>query len=69
MYGLFKEIGGCQMNKLDNDTIYNEHSWANFANVLFIEWVENITSALDTACLQLEEADGCSVIMTANPLA
>lgn len=37
MMGLFSEIGPCLMEKEEGETIRNEHSWTNFANVLFIE--------------------------------
>lgn len=37
MLGLFSEIGPCLTNEHGNDTVFNEHSWTNFANVLFIE--------------------------------
>jgi carboxypeptidase C (cathepsin A) len=37
MYGLFKEIGPCQMNEHSNATVFNKHSWTESANVLFIE--------------------------------
>ncbi|KAK7950875.1 uncharacterized protein PG986_006603 [Apiospora aurea] len=37
MMGLFSEIGPCLTVKGGNETIRNEHSWSNFANVLFID--------------------------------
>ncbi|KAL1903422.1 hypothetical protein Sste5346_000048 [Sporothrix stenoceras] len=37
MYGLFEEIGACLLNEFNNDTYVNEHSWANYANLLFLD--------------------------------
>ncbi|KXJ91530.1 Alpha/Beta hydrolase protein [Microdochium bolleyi] len=37
MMGLFAEIGPCLMEKEGSETVRNEHSWTNFANVLFID--------------------------------
>ncbi|KAK8138060.1 hypothetical protein PG984_001440 [Apiospora sp. TS-2023a] len=37
MMGLFSEIGPCLAAKDGNGTVRNEHSWTNFANVLFID--------------------------------
>ncbi|KAK3687691.1 carboxypeptidase Y [Podospora appendiculata] len=37
MFGLFREIGPCLTNEHNNGTDYNEHSWTEFANVLFID--------------------------------
>ncbi|KAK8027714.1 hypothetical protein PG991_004770 [Apiospora marii] len=37
MMGLFSEIGPCLAVKDGNGTVRNEHSWSNFANVLFID--------------------------------
>ncbi|KAH9886783.1 alpha/beta-hydrolase [Xylariomycetidae sp. FL2044] len=34
--GLFSEIGPCEQDG-DNSTIVNAHSWANFANLLFLD--------------------------------
>ncbi|KAK6842942.1 hypothetical protein PG987_003802 [Apiospora arundinis] len=37
MMGLFAEIGPCLATKGGNETVRNEHSWSNFANILFID--------------------------------
>ncbi|ORY66577.1 Alpha/Beta hydrolase protein [Pseudomassariella vexata] len=37
LMGLFTEIGPCLTNEGNNDTFRNEHSWTNFANMLFID--------------------------------
>lgn len=39
MYGLFAELGPCLAFAGKNDTIFNEKSWSNFANILFLEYV------------------------------
>ncbi|KAH7027383.1 Alpha/Beta hydrolase protein [Microdochium trichocladiopsis] len=37
MMGLFSEIGPCLVEEEGGETVRNEHSWTNFANVLFID--------------------------------
>ncbi|CAJ2507563.1 Uu.00g087490.m01.CDS01 [Anthostomella pinea] len=37
MMGLFQEIGPCLTNEYQNGTKFNEHSWTEFANVIFID--------------------------------
>ncbi|KAK3385931.1 Alpha/Beta hydrolase protein [Podospora didyma] len=37
MFGLFEEIGPCQTNEHFNGTVFNKHSWTEFANVVFID--------------------------------
>jgi cathepsin A (carboxypeptidase C) len=37
MMGLFDELGPCLTNDYGNGTVHNEHSWTNFASMIFIE--------------------------------
>ena len=37
MFGLFGEIGPCLLNNKSTETYKNDYSWANYANMLFIE--------------------------------
>ncbi|KAH9905658.1 alpha/beta-hydrolase [Xylariomycetidae sp. FL2044] len=48
LFGLFQEMGPCLTNEHHNDTVFNRHSWTNFANMLFIDNVggpDNIPEA------------------------
>jgi carboxypeptidase C (cathepsin A) len=46
--GLFLQAGPCSITAGDNNTSSNAHSWTNFANIIFIEWVATLDATNKT---------------------